>query len=189
MGRCHPLTCRDGSTDVVLKHPDFTESLDRGLPPITGPAPTGSSPQHTTPRTLRPPEPDPTSSPPSEDLRGPGGSVQGPVSKPRLWSLAELAASSDKTPGSGDSSQRPTPPFIPRTLFPHSAPLPPHFYYTSALVPGYSNFAPSVSPLPPGPHLTGLEQTMLQRPEVTLGDDKVRSQWEVQELKTGMNDV
>uniref|UniRef100_A0A3Q4GDK7 Iroquois homeobox 5 n=1 Tax=Neolamprologus brichardi TaxID=32507 RepID=A0A3Q4GDK7_NEOBR len=75
----------------------------------------------------------------------PCGTTQGPnvAPKPKLWSLAEIATSSDKSKGCSDSQsvgagQQ-------RTPFPHGPALPRHFYYASPFIPGYSAYGP------PGP--------------------------------------
>uniref|UniRef100_A0A3Q3JL12 Homeobox domain-containing protein n=1 Tax=Monopterus albus TaxID=43700 RepID=A0A3Q3JL12_MONAL len=113
-----------------------------------------------------------------------------PPPKPKLWSLAEIATSSDKSKG---SHLTPTP----RTPFPHSPALPRHLYYTSPFIPGYSNYGP-LGPLhSPGSHLAsathlnGLHQTMLQRAEAMARDCRPRSQsqLELHELKKGMTNV
>uniref|UniRef100_A0A3Q4GT38 Iroquois homeobox 5 n=1 Tax=Neolamprologus brichardi TaxID=32507 RepID=A0A3Q4GT38_NEOBR len=72
----------------------------------------------------------------------PCGTTQGPnvAPKPKLWSLAEIATSSDKSKGCSDSQsvgagQQ-------RTPFPHGPALPRHFYYASPFIPGYSAYGP-----------------------------------------------
>ncbi|XP_068579728.1 iroquois-class homeodomain protein IRX-5b [Cebidichthys violaceus] len=157
-------------TDRSFTEPDFKNSVDRRLAPVPGPTSTGTPPQNA-----------PPSSPSSKEPVDSCGSVRGPnpAPKPKLWSLAEIATSSDKTKGSSDSS---------RTPFPHSpAPLPRHLYYASPFLSGYSGFG-SLGPLHSGSHLSGLQHTMLQR------DVKVRSQsqldlLDLQELKRGTTNV
>uniref|UniRef100_A0A3Q1JWB7 Homeobox domain-containing protein n=1 Tax=Anabas testudineus TaxID=64144 RepID=A0A3Q1JWB7_ANATE len=119
------------------------------------------------------------------------GTMQAPntAPKPKLWSLAEIATSSDKSKGSNDSTQgggggqQQA-----RTPFAHSTALPRHLYYTSPFIPGYSNYGP-LGPLhgSPGSHLNGLQQTVLQRAEAVARDCRLRSQnqLELQELKKG----
>uniref|UniRef100_A0A3P9DGK7 Iroquois homeobox 5 n=1 Tax=Maylandia zebra TaxID=106582 RepID=A0A3P9DGK7_9CICH len=72
------------------------------------------------------------------------GAERGP--KPKLWSLAEIATSSDKSKDQ-------------RTPFPHGPALPRHFYYASPFIPGYSAYGPP-GPLHSGASsLNGLLQT------------------------------
>ena len=98
--------------------------------------------------------------------------------KPKLWSLAEIATSSDhKCRGSNPTSAST------RTQFPHGAPLSRRLYYTSPFIPGYSNYG-SFGHLHSCPgsnmgsttHLNGLHQTLLQRAEAIARDCKLRSQ-------------
>uniref|UniRef100_A0A669EH26 Iroquois homeobox 5 n=1 Tax=Oreochromis niloticus TaxID=8128 RepID=A0A669EH26_ORENI len=94
--------------------------------------------------------------------RHPGPNV---APKPKLWSLAEIATSSDKSKGCSDSAQRgglgqQRPPF------PHGPALPRHFYYASPFIPGYSAYGP-LGPLHGGGSpLNGLPQT--RRPLTTI---------------------
>uniref|UniRef100_A0A668RZF0 Homeobox domain-containing protein n=1 Tax=Oreochromis aureus TaxID=47969 RepID=A0A668RZF0_OREAU len=115
-------------------------------------------PRSTPPETLRVLEDARTPSPRSKE--GPCGATQGPnvAPKPKLWSLAEIATSSDKSKGCSDSAQRggagqQRPPF------PHGPALPRHFYYASPFIPGYSAYGP-LGPLHGGGSpLNGLPQT------------------------------
>lgn len=181
-------------TDRGFTDADFKDSGDRRLPRIPGPTSTGAPPQ-----TVSASEPERTSSGPlSKEHVDSCGAIQGPnpAPKPKLWSLAEIATSADKSKGSNDSLQSagagqqqvPThPASAPRTPFPHSPALPRHLYYTSPFIPGYSNYGP-LGPLHGSPgshlasatHLNGLHQTMLQRAEA-----KLRSH----ELKKGMTNA
>lgn len=164
-------------TDRGLADPD---SADRTLPCIPHPSSTGPPPQSSPVELLSASEP----GPPSKD------SIQGPnpVPKPKLWSLAEIATSSDKTKGShesmqgGGEGQRQVPAHptsIPRTFFPHGHALPRHLYYASPFVHGYSGYGP-LGPLHGGSHLAtathlnGLHQTMLQRAEAKLLSHELR---------------
>uniref|UniRef100_A0A668A1U6 Iroquois homeobox 5 n=1 Tax=Myripristis murdjan TaxID=586833 RepID=A0A668A1U6_9TELE len=120
--------------------------------------------------------------------------VQNPAPKPKLWSLAEIATSSDKSHATSTS----------RTQFPHSTALSRHLYYSSPFIPGYSNYG-TLGPLHGTPgsnlasatHLNGLHQTMLQRAEAMARDSKLRSQSQLDickdlthhELKKGMTNV
>uniref|UniRef100_A0A672ZJ53 Homeobox domain-containing protein n=1 Tax=Sphaeramia orbicularis TaxID=375764 RepID=A0A672ZJ53_9TELE len=153
----------DNDTDRGLTDPDFKDSGDRRLPHI------------------------PETSPASKDHAGDSAiHSPNPAPKPKLWSLAEIATSSDKSKGSSDSSQT----------------LPRHLYYTSPFIPGYSNYG-TLGPLHGSPgsnlasatHLNGLHQTMLQRAEALARDCKLRTQSQVDmckdlhELKKGMTNV
>ncbi|XP_044048173.1 iroquois-class homeodomain protein IRX-5-like [Siniperca chuatsi] len=208
------LTYREDSgsssdTDRGFADPDFKDSGDRRLPRIPGPTSLGAPPQNAPPGTVRVSEPERTSSSPSKEHVDSCNAIQGPnpAPKPKLWSLAEIATSSDKNKGSNDSSQsggagqqqapaHPAP--TPRTPFPHSPALPRHLYYTSPFIPGYSSYGP-LGPLPGSPgshlasatHLNGLHQTMLQRAEAMARDCKLRSQsqLDLHELKKGMTNV
>ncbi len=183
------LMFRDGFTD-----PDFKDCGDRRLPLIAGPAPTGAPPLSTGLATVRALQPECTSSPPSKEHIDSCSSIQGPnpAPKPKLWSLAEIATSSDKSKGCSDRSQsggarqqqHPAQPASTlRTTFPHSPTLPRHLYYTAPFIPGYSSYGP-LGPLHSsnGSHLNGLQQTMLQRAEAVARDCKLRSH----ELKKGV---
>uniref|UniRef100_A0A8C3GB97 Iroquois homeobox 5 n=1 Tax=Cyclopterus lumpus TaxID=8103 RepID=A0A8C3GB97_CYCLU len=145
-----------GDSDTDFK--DSVDSVDRRLSLVPGPTSTGTTPQNTPlviDRVERP------SSPPSKDHVDSCGATQGPnpALKPKLWSLAEIATSSDKSRGCRDSS---------RTPFPHSPALPRHLYYTSPLLPVYSGFGP-LGPLHSS-HLNGLHQTMLKRTAAAARD-------------------
>uniref|UniRef100_A0A3Q3FB62 Iroquois homeobox 5 n=1 Tax=Labrus bergylta TaxID=56723 RepID=A0A3Q3FB62_9LABR len=111
--------------------------------------------------------------------------IQGPnvAPKPKLWSLAEIATSSDKNKGSTDSSQSRG--GTPQTPFHHSPALPRHLYYSSPFLPGYSSYAPLGPLSTPGSHLNGLQQAMLQRAEAALRDCKLRGH----ELKKGVTNT
>ncbi|XP_053282282.1 iroquois-class homeodomain protein IRX-5b [Pleuronectes platessa] len=116
------LMFRDGrSSDVDL---DFNESGDRS-PHTPGPPPTGTPPQNS-----------PLESGSKLESRDSFASIQGPnpAPKPKLWSLAEIATSSDKTKGSNESSQS--------GGGGHSPSLPQHLYYTSPFIPAYSHYGP-----------------------------------------------
>ncbi|XP_039989558.1 iroquois-class homeodomain protein IRX-5b [Xiphias gladius] len=206
------LTYREDSgsdTDRGFTDTDFKESGDRRPPHIAGPTSAGAPPQNAPLGVLRVSEPERTSSPPSKEHGDSCSAIRGPnpAPKPKLWSLAEIATSSDKTKGSNDSSQSggagqlqaaAPPTSAPRTPFPHSPALPRHLYYTSPFIPGYSNYGPlgalhgsPGSHLASATHLNGLHQTMLQRAEAVARDCKLRSpgQLELHELKKGMTNV
>lgn len=174
------LMFRDDSgsdTDRGFADPD---AGDRTLGRIPNPSPTGAPAQASPAEPLGASEP---TGPPSKD------SIQGPnpAPKPKLWSLAEIATSSEKSKGSHESSQgggegqrhAPThPASTPRTLFPHGHALPRHLYYASPFVHGYSGYGPlglhGGPHLATATHLSGLHQTMLQRAEAKLRSHELR---------------
>ncbi|XP_034391482.1 iroquois-class homeodomain protein IRX-5b [Cyclopterus lumpus] len=161
---CVLLYREDSSSSSDTDFKDSVDSVDRRLSLVPGPTSTGTTPQNTPlviDRVERP------SSPPSKDHVDSCGATQGPnpALKPKLWSLAEIATSSDKSRGCRDSS---------RTPFPHSPALPRHLYYTSPLLPVYSGFGP-LGPLHSS-HLNGLHQTMLKRTAAAARDCKAHSQ-------------
>lgn len=115
------------------------------------------------------------------------GATQGPNSapKPKLWSLAEMATSSDKSKGGSGPHQAGGPgPAHPgghpsRTPFSHS-----HLYYPSPFLPAYSGYGPLRPVQHSGPgshlasvtHLNGLQQTMLHRAEARLHSHNLRKE-------------
>ncbi|KAM3870037.1 Iroquois homeobox protein 5a-like [Diretmus argenteus] len=201
-------TGRSSDTDRGLTDPDFKDpTADRRMPQIPNAA--GGGGQHAPPGSER------TGSPLAAKERTGDSSnavhAQNPQTpKPKLWSLAEIATSSDKCKGSTDSpgqhiSAHTT--STSRGQFPHSAALSRHLYYTSVhspFIPGYSNYG-TLGPLHGGPgsnmssatHLNGLHQTMLQRAEALARDCKLRSQTQLEickdlthhELKKGVMHV
>lgn len=170
-----------------------------------------------------PPPPPPSQyRPPSTDLHpslpsGHGTSVihtpqappqaagPGVLSKPKLWSLAEIATSADKAKEGGNGETPPQTPSglsgpaaqSPTARSPSAAPCPfpngaaaasvlprPLYYATSPFYPGYTNYA-SFGHLhgnagqagAPSPHFNGLNQSLLNRAESLAKDAKVlRSQ-------------
>ncbi|KAK2842872.1 hypothetical protein Q5P01_013072 [Channa striata] len=189
-------TCRltykeDSDTDRGFTDSD---SGDRRPPHIPGSTSTGGPPQPAALGTLRPSEPERTLSPKEH-----GGSCSttvgpNPAPKPKLWSLAEIATSSDKSKGSNDhpqsrgAAQQQLPAPTSRSPFPHSPALPRHLYYTSPFIPGYSSYGP-LGPLhgSSGSYLNGLQQTVLQRTESYRL--RSQSQLELHELKKGMTNA
>ncbi|XP_042268475.1 iroquois-class homeodomain protein IRX-5-like [Thunnus maccoyii] len=180
------LIFREDATDA-----DFKDCGDR-----RGPASTGARPQSASD----------ADRPASKEH---AGADRGPTAapKPKLWSLAEIATSSDRnrscgdssqSPGPGQQRQAPPPASTPRTPFPHGAALPRHLYYTAPFVPGYSGFGP-LGPLHGGPgtatHLNGLHQTLLQRAEAAAAAAaatdcrRSHSQLELQELQRGTANI
>ncbi|XP_075884664.1 iroquois-class homeodomain protein IRX-5b [Nelusetta ayraudi] len=165
-----------GGSDAVrpFSHSDFRD--------CGGSTPTGAP----SPRTERTPISTPTSAGPlSKEHQDSCGATQGPnpAPKPKLWSLAEMATSSDKSKGAGGPHHAGGPgPVHPgahptRTPFPHG-----HLYYPSPFLPAYSGYGP-LGPLQHGgpgshlasvTHLNGLQQTMLQRAEARLRSHELR---------------
>ncbi|XP_061578571.1 Iroquois homeobox protein 5a-like [Cololabis saira] len=171
-------------TDQGFTDPDFRDRRPPCLGPITV---SEAPPQSTSLETLKASEPDHTlsSSAPSKEHVNSCSTTQGPnvAPKPKLWSLAEIATSSDKNKGCNEAG---------RTLFSHSPALPRHIYYTTPFIPGYSNYGP-LGPLhaSAGSRLNGLHQKMLQRAEAAARDCRLRSQsqQELHEFKRGMTNV
>lgn len=180
------LIFREDATD-----PDFKDCRDRRGPASSGARQSVSEPDR------------PTSKEHADSDQGPTVAP-----KPKLWSLAEIATSSDRNRSCSDSSQSPgpgqqqapPPTSTARTAFPHGAPLPRHLYYTTPFIPGYSSFSP-LGPLHGGPgsvtHLNGLHQTLLQRAEVAAAAAaaaardcrRSQSQLELHELQRGTANV
>ncbi|XP_033012739.1 iroquois-class homeodomain protein IRX-5 isoform X4 [Lacerta agilis] len=125
----------------------------------------------------------------------------GALSKPKLWSLAEIATSADKSKeGSGDaapqapslagagSAQSPTArsPSSTHCPFPNGASVlsRPLYYTTSPFYPGYTNYSSfghlsgnAATAGNPSPHFNGLNQTILNRAEALAKETKIlRSQ-------------
>uniref|UniRef100_A0A665UMW0 Homeobox domain-containing protein n=1 Tax=Echeneis naucrates TaxID=173247 RepID=A0A665UMW0_ECHNA len=131
-----------GSGNLCVTFPDFKDSGDQ-CPPSEAP------PTHT------------------ELLRGgQGGScgtAQGPngAPKPKLWSLAEIATSSDRNSKSGGTEQSPLGSAL-RTPFPQ------HLYYGPSFIPGYPTYGPQGSPQ--GSFcINRLQQSMLELHRQTNG--------------------
>ncbi|KAF3706010.1 Iroquois-class homeodomain protein IRX-5 Homeodomain protein IRXB2 Iroquois homeobox protein 5 [Channa argus] len=181
-------------TDRGITDSDLLDLGDRRLPHIPSPTSTGGPPQTVALGTLRASDQQHKLSP--KEHGGSCSTTQGsnPAPKPKLWSLAEIATSSDKSKGcndcsqSGAAAQQPVPTPTPRTPFPHSPALPRHLYYTSPFIPGYSSYGP-LGPLHggSGSHLNGLQQTVLQRAEAYRL--RSQSQLELHELKKGMTNA
>ncbi|KAJ8407869.1 hypothetical protein AAFF_G00269130 [Aldrovandia affinis] len=137
--------------------------------------------------------------------------------KPKLWSLAEIATSSDRCKGSSDLPQAPgtgqssvitanasspsrSPPQCP---FPNSTVLSRPIYYTSPFYPGYTNYGTfghlhsnHGSNTGSTTHFNGLNQTVLNRAEALVRESKARSQTQIDlckdspyELKKGMSNI
>ncbi|XP_063294765.1 iroquois-class homeodomain protein IRX-5 [Pelobates fuscus] len=125
------------------------------------------------------------------------------TSKPKLWSLAEIATSSDKSkessspgPGAtatqsivGNTSSPSRSPSAP-CHFPNNAVLSRPLYYSTPFYPGYTNYGsfghlhshhgPSTTPSANSvPHFNGLTQTVLNRAEVLTKECKLRTQSQV----------
>ncbi|XP_075996100.1 iroquois-class homeodomain protein IRX-5b [Genypterus blacodes] len=205
-------TGSSNDSDRDVPDQDFKDPRDRRMMPhILGPNSRGVPPQNA-PLELRGSEPERTVTPASKDRACEDSTNAVPAPKPKLWSLAEIATSSDKSKGSNDSSlgagqqiaSHPVPTHTHRNPFPHSAALSRHLYYSSPFIPGYSNYG-TLGSLHGGPgsnfasvtHLNGLHQTMLQRAEAMARDCKLRSQSHLEickdltqhELKKGTTSV
>ncbi|XP_028285727.1 iroquois-class homeodomain protein IRX-5b [Parambassis ranga] len=191
---CVLMFREDGSSnsDRGLTDPDCKVSGGRRLPHLPGPISTSAAPQSAPLGSLRVSESGCTSSSSSfmsKEHMDSCDTTQEPnvAPKPKLWSLAEIATSADKSTECSDPSQSGG--LRPRTSFPHSPALPRHLYYTSPFIPGFSSYGP-VGPLQGSTHLNGLQQTMLQR-EAAARDRRLRGhgQLELHELKRGMTNV
>ncbi|CAL8355312.1 unnamed protein product [Lota lota] len=176
-------------TECGLAEPDFKDPGERRLFQIPVPG-TGLSTTNALLGTHGVSESGRASSPTSKRLVGEAGSgvssnatavIRSPnpaAPKPKLWSLAEIATSSDNKCRGSNATSTST-----RTQFPHGAPLSRRLYYTSPFIPGYSNYG-TFGHLHSGPgsnmgsttHLNGLHQTLLQRAEAIARDCKLRSQ-------------
>ncbi|KAM3625754.1 uncharacterized protein V6R79_017133 [Siganus canaliculatus] len=123
--------------------------------------------------------------------------------KPKLWSLAEIATSSDRCKGSGEATQacpslgqsavlgtNPSPSrSSPQCPLPNSTVLSRPLYYTSPFYPGYTNYGGSFGHLHSNhgsvttgstAHFNGLNQTVLNRAEALVRESqKVRGQTQV----------
>ncbi|XP_034282408.1 iroquois-class homeodomain protein IRX-5 [Pantherophis guttatus] len=123
----------------------------------------------------------------------------GALSKPKLWSLAEIATSADKAKEGGSGETPPQTPSglsgpaaqSPTARSPSAAPCPfpngaasvlprPLYYATSPFYPGYTNYASfghlhgnAAQAGAPSPHFNGLNQTLLNRAESLAKDAKV----------------
>ncbi|XP_015238164.1 PREDICTED: iroquois-class homeodomain protein IRX-5 isoform X1 [Cyprinodon variegatus] len=123
--------------------------------------------------------------------------------KPKLWSLAEIATSSDRCKGSGEAQQA-CPGLAqsavlgtnaspsrssPQCALPNSTVLSRPLYYTSPFYPGYTNYGGSFGPIHSNhgsvttgstTHFNGLNQTVLNRAEALVRESqKVRGQTHV----------
>ncbi|XP_028811765.1 Iroquois homeobox protein 5a [Denticeps clupeoides] len=120
--------------------------------------------------------------------------------KPKLWSLAEIATSTDRCRGEGAPAAGASPS---RSAPQQCAVLSRPIYYTSPFYPGYTNYG-SFGHLH-GSHgsgtgsaapFSGLNQTVLNRAEALVRESKARSQTQVDvckdppyELKKGMSNI
>lgn len=137
--------------------------------------------------------------------------------KPKLWSLAEIATSSDRCKGSSEGPQAPgmgqstvitnaaSPSrSSPQCPLPNSTVLSRPIYYTSPFYPGYTNYggfghlhSNHSSGTGSTAHFNGLNQTVLNRAEALVRESqKVRGQSQVDlckdspyELKKGMSNI
>ncbi|KAM4614405.1 iroquois-class homeodomain protein IRX-5 isoform 2-T2 [Discoglossus pictus] len=123
------------------------------------------------------------------------------TTKPKLWSLAEIATSSDKNkesneaisgPGSTSApsivASTPSPSRSPSTPchFPNSAVLSRPLYYSTPFYPGYTNYGtfghlhghhgPNTTPASNStPHFNGINQTVLNRGDILPKETKLRT--------------
>ncbi|XP_053126403.1 iroquois-class homeodomain protein IRX-5 [Hemicordylus capensis] len=139
------------------------------------------------------------------------------LSKPKLWSLAEIATSADKAKedsgqaappqappglnGAGAAAPSPTARSPSATCpFPNSASVlsRPLYYATSPFYPGYTNYASfghlhsnaSTAAGTPSPHFNGLNQTILNRAEALAKETKtLRSQSQLELCKDSPYEV
>lgn len=154
-GSCVLMFRDDSGSDTERGSAD-PDPGDRMLPCIPDPLPTVAPPQSSAL--------EPTGPPSKDSIQGPN-----PAPKPKLWSLVEIATSSDRSRDCGGEGPRQGslhPASTPRTLFPHGHALPRHLYYASPFMHGYSGYGP-LGPLH-GPSGHGLQQTILQRAEAKL---------------------
>lgn len=112
-----------------------------------------------------------------------------PVPKPKLWSLAEIATSADRSTGSSDSSQGGG-----RSSLAFGPALPRRLYYASPLVSGYSSLGPLAAPQGAAPHRASAFselQQMLHQSEAGGRDcrPRVQNHMELHQLKRGMTKV
>ncbi|KAG1943146.1 iroquois-class homeodomain protein IRX-5a [Pimephales promelas] len=136
--------------------------------------------------------------------------------KPKLWSLAEIATSSDRCKGSSEAPQAaglgqstviasaasPSR-SSPQCPLPNNTVLSRPIYYTSPFYPGYTNYSTfghlhssHGTNTSSTAHFNGLSQTVLNRAEALVRESKVRSQTQVDlckdspyELKKGMSNI
>ncbi|KAM3917924.1 iroquois-class homeodomain protein IRX-5 [Leptodactylus fuscus] len=135
------------------------------------------------------------------------------TSKPKLWSLAEIATSSDKSKESsevsvGSSTAQPmaattsSPSRSPSAAchFPNNAVLSRPLYYSTPFYPGYTNYSSfghlhshhgaSTTPAPnSNAHFNGLTQTVLHRAEALAKECKLRNQSQVDLSKDSAYDM
>lgn len=137
--------------------------------------------------------------------------------KPKLWSLAEIATSSDRCKGGGGDAPHACPGLAhqsavlgstaspsrssPQCPLPSSTVLSRPLYYTSPFYPGYTNYGGSFGHLHSGSgssaHFNGINQSVLNRAEALVREShKVRSQTQLDlckdspfELKKGMSNI
>ncbi|XP_051566913.1 iroquois-class homeodomain protein irx-5-like [Myxocyprinus asiaticus] len=136
--------------------------------------------------------------------------------KPKLWSLAEIATSSDRCKGSSEAPQavglgqntviaRPASPTrsSPQCPLPNNTVLSRPIYYTSPFYPGYTNYSTfghlhssHGTNTSSTAHFNGLSQTVLNRAEALVRESRARSQTQVDlckdspyELKKGMSNI
>ncbi|XP_033847375.2 iroquois-class homeodomain protein IRX-5a isoform X1 [Periophthalmus magnuspinnatus] len=137
--------------------------------------------------------------------------------KPKLWSLAEIATSSDRCSKSGSGDGSPAQSSVmgssaspsrssPQCALPNSTVLSRPLYYTTPFYPGYTNYGGTFGHLHSNhssvgtgstPHFNGINQTVLNRAEALVREShKVRGQTQIDlckdspyELKKGMSNI
>ncbi|XP_043937944.1 iroquois-class homeodomain protein IRX-5 [Protopterus annectens] len=204
----HPVK----DTDPLLSDTDLKDSVERVeliSPKATNSPSRGSQgidiPQQDTEDDSQPPETTPATNP-LHCVSNATSVIHSPPAvscKPKLWSLAEIATSSDRSKnGTSDSCQSSgavqghsvqdtcSPPerspaaapcHFPSSTTVLSRPL----YYTSPFYPGYTNYStfghihssshPGSSPGQSTTHFNGLSQTVLSRAEALVKESKLRS--------------
>ncbi|XP_072321306.1 Iroquois homeobox protein 5a isoform X2 [Eucyclogobius newberryi] len=208
-------------SDSELKDPEERTSSAELHPDSA--KPTTSSPPAVSRATLPPLQDKPS------DLSHAPGSVTSNVTsvihsppsapKPKLWSLAEIATSSDrcsKSGGGGDGSPAAQSSVMgssaspsrssPQCALPNSTVLSMPLYYTTPFYPGYTNYGGTFGHLHSNhgsvgtgstPHFNGIKQTVLNRAEALVREShKIRGQTQVDlckdspyELKKGMSNI
>lgn len=197
--------------DPLLSDSELKEQEER----TTELLPDSAKPTTSSPSTV--PRGNPTQQDKPSDLSHAASTVTGNVTsvihsppsapKPKLWSLAEIATSSDRCKGSSGDAPPPPPPCpglaqsavmgtsaspsrsSPQCPLPNSTVLSRPLYYTSPFYPGYTNYGGSFGHLHSNhgsvttsstAHFNGLNQTVLNRAEALVRESqKVRGQTQI----------
>ncbi|XP_023695476.1 Iroquois homeobox protein 5a-like [Paramormyrops kingsleyae] len=209
-------------TDPILTESELREQDHRTEILALSPKPTTSSPNLPRGTPIAVQEKSPETVHASSTLNG-GSNVTSVIHsppsapKPKLWSLAEIATSSDRckgnselpqTTGTGQSgviaaNESSASRSSPHCPFPSSTVLSRPIYYTSPFYPGYTNYG-TFGHLHSGhgastgstTQFNGLNQTVLNRADALVRESKLRSQTQVDfckdssyELKKGMSNI